>query len=66
MYRTDDPLADFARHEQDLEEAIALLPDCNICGEKIQDDYLYEIHDELICEGCLNEHFRKQTEHFIG
>ncbi len=66
MYRTDDPIADFNRHEEEVEEAMELLPDCSVCGEKIQEDYCYEINDELICESCLNEEFRKPTAYFVG
>ena len=66
VYRTDDPVSDFNRHEQEVEDALSLLPVCEICGERIEDDYLYEINDELICERCLNEEFRKRTEYFIG
>ena len=66
MYRTDDPIADSIRYENELDQIQALLPTCSECGEKIQDDYLYEINDELICEGCMNAYYRKDVCDFVG
>ena len=64
MY-TDDPIAD--AYAYDYEQAIAeeRYPVCAKCGEHILDDYLYHIDDELICEECLKEYFRKSTDDYI-
>lgn len=61
MYRTDDPLADFDRWEEEKEAAIELLPRCDYCNEHIQGDYCFDINGEVICEDCLFRHFRKWT-----
>lgn len=64
MYITDDPIADFNCYQYDLEKRLETLPICSCCGEKIQDEFLYQIYDELICEQCLTE-FRKFTDDFV-
>lgn len=45
---------------------LAQRPECTYCAESIQDDYCYEINDELICQECLESHFRKSTEDCIS
>ena len=65
MYYSDDPIADFNRYEADQEEQLDKLPKCDICGEPIQDDYLYDIYGDIFCEECLKDKFRKNTEDYI-
>ena len=65
MYRTDDPLADFARYDRRQQSRLNRLPKCDYCGEPIEDDYLYEINDVVICEECLCEHHRKDVEYYV-
>lgn len=62
MIFTDDPVADAERHYAEQEAKLDRLPVCIHCGEKIQDDYYYEIFNECICEDCLNEHYRKEVD----
>lgn len=62
--RTDNPLADFDAYEWEREKQLKRRPKCDHCKEHIQDDYLYEIQGELICEECLEKHYRKHTEDF--
>lgn len=62
MYYTNDPLADFHRHEAELQAKLDKLPKCVECDEPIQDDYCYEINSEYICEDCLKEYYRKSVE----
>jgi formylmethanofuran dehydrogenase subunit E len=52
-------------HDAELEESLLLLPECIYCGERIQEDYLYIINDEILCEHCMEKHFRKPTEDYI-
>ena len=66
MYFTDDPVADFNRYQEEQENYLETLPVCSICDEHIQDDHLYDINDEVICEGCLKDNFRKNVEDYIG
>lgn len=52
--------ADYARAEAEKE-----LPVCTCCGEPIQDDFYYEIDDEILCEECLKDNYRKSVEDYI-
>ena len=66
MFRTDDPLRDFMDWDEEQERQLERLPECSYCGEKIQKEFLYCINDEVICEDCLNDHFRKSVDDYIG
>lgn len=61
IFRTGDPLADFAAWDREQARVLDLLPECAYCGEKITDDYYYEINDEVVCEDCLDSFFRKEV-----
>lgn len=65
IYRTDDPLADFDRHDTEESARLKRLPVCSECGNPIQDEYMYLIDGEPICEECLNKNYRKYTEDYI-
>lgn len=65
MYYTDDPIADFHRCDAEKQAELDRQPTCYECGEKIQEDFLYEINGECICERCLKDNHRKHTEDFI-
>ena len=65
MYVPDN-YAQWERKEARLERALARRPVCCYCTEPIQDDSCYEINDELICGGCLNTHFKKDTEDYMA
>ena len=65
FYRTDDPAADFDRYDAEQESELEKMPVCSYCCQPIQDDYLYEINDELICEECINDNFRKSVEDYV-
>lgn len=43
------------------EQRLARLPQCEYCGEHIQDEHYYEINCEIICEDCLNDNFKKEN-----
>lgn len=62
MYRTDDPIADFMRHDEEETRRLNRLPRCAYCHEPIQDEYLFDIDDELICEECLMREHKRPTE----
>ena len=64
MTFTDDPVADAERYHAEQQAKLNKLPKCDYCGFHIQDDYLYEIATECLCEDCLNEHFRKRVEDY--
>lgn len=65
MFVTDDPHKDFDRYDAEQTEVLEKRPVCSYCDEYIQDDYLYEINDEVICEECCNQNFRKNVEDYI-
>jgi formylmethanofuran dehydrogenase subunit E len=54
MIRTDDPLADFSRHEAEQWEELQKMPVCSECEEHIQEDRAYHIEDKWICTDCIN------------
>lgn len=65
MNWTDDPVRDHDRYQEEQNKWLEKMPVCSICDEYIQDDYLYEINDEVICEECLKDNFRKNVEDYI-
>lgn len=65
MYYTDDPVRDFLSHDREQARELERLPVCSECGERIQDEFCYEINDELICESCLKHNHRKCVEDYI-
>ena len=48
-FRTDDPLRDFDRYDILMADREAKLPQCEDCGEPINDDIYYEVDGEFIC-----------------
>lgn len=58
MFYTDDPLADFERHDTEREAALEELPECCDCGEKIQQDTAVYINGEWLCDSCLDSYRR--------
>lgn len=65
MSYTNDPVADFLRHDAAQERQLARLPICSECHEPIQTDECYEINDELICPQCMEENHRKWVDDYI-
>jgi formylmethanofuran dehydrogenase subunit E len=65
MRWTDDPVADAERYMAEQEEELKKLPVCDYCNEPIQDDYLFDLEGDIVCESCMNKHFRKHTEDYM-
>ncbi len=65
MHITDDPLADFLRMDAEEQAWLAKRPRCAYCGEPIQDEHLYEINGELICDECLQYNHKKRTDDYM-
>ena len=63
--RTDDPIADFLAHEAEQQRKLDKLPKCVICEEPIVDEYFYNIEGTYICERCLNDEYRKNTDEYM-
>ena len=61
MMWTDNPERDAERYFSDLEDSDRQCLRCVFCGGSIADgDDYYDIGDDMImCEDCLNEHYRK-------
>lgn len=55
----------FNRYEAEREAAISHYPKCDYCGERILDEFLFDLEGDIVCEGCMKEHFRKHTEDYI-
>ena len=61
MFYSDDPVRDFERHDRQQEEKRANRPECVFCGEHIQDEHYYKLHEGITCPSCLNDHFREDN-----
>lgn len=60
-----DPVADAEAYSSKQDEGLDKLPKCSECKRPIQDENLYVFEDKLICEECLKENHRKDTEDFV-
>ena len=49
-------------HDDEEQDWLERLPKCDICGEPIQDDYLWKIEHITYCRGCLDDKFRYSVE----
>lgn len=52
-------------HDREQAKWLEKLPVCEVCGHPIQDEYLYLINDEFICEECLIREFRKDASDYV-
>lgn len=64
MTWTNDPIADFNRHDAEQADKLSKLPKCDFCEEPIQDDTYYDIDGVKCCLECLKD-FKKWTEDYI-
>ena len=55
----------WARHDAYMEAELEARPKCTECDRPIQDEHCYVINGEVICEHCLNEHYRRWTDEII-
>lgn len=49
---TDDPIADFNRHDREQARWLDSLPKCSICGDPIQQEMAFEKDGFWICNEC--------------
>ena len=61
-----DNFSQWEAHERQQESLLDKLPECESCGKLIQDDYYFEIDNEILCEECMNQRYRKNTEDFVN
>ena len=57
---TDNPVHDWNAYCDKQERQLAKLPKCDYCGVAL-DEYAYVINDEVLCESCLNDQYRKEV-----
>lgn len=60
VVRTEDPVADFLRHDEEQNRWLEQQPVCADCGEHIQADHCFLINDETICPDCLESNYRRE------
>lgn len=53
-----------ALHEADQARRLRHYPQCAECGERITDDFLFNIDGDLFHESCAKDNFRKHTEDY--
>lgn len=63
---TSDPVADFARHDREQAKREKQLPKCDYCNQPIQDEHLFDIGGDVMCEKCLIREFRKDVEDYVA
>lgn len=49
-------------HERQQERLLDRLPKCDHCGKPIQDEHLFDIYGEILCECCMIYKYRKDIE----
>lgn len=57
-----DNLERWERHDREQEEWLQKRPVCVECGEHIQEEHLYEIDGDLVCEDCLKDYMKKNYQ----
>lgn len=62
MFFTDDPVADFERHDAEQQKLLEKLPVCYCCGEPIQQEKAVKVEGHWYCDGCLDD-MREDTEY---
>lgn len=65
MQITNDPIRDAERYFDAQQERTERRPECDVCGEHIQTEYLYTINGMVICEDCMAD-YRHYTEDWEG
>jgi formylmethanofuran dehydrogenase subunit E len=55
----------FEQHEEKMQRELEKLPRCSDCDEVIQEDFCYEINDELICSDCMESNYRKDISNYV-
>ena len=58
---------DFYRdYEEQQAKELEKFPVCSVCGEYITDEFYFDIEDEIMCEDCLKDNFRKSTDDYVN
>ena len=59
---TDNPIADFNRHDREQEAQLRKCPCCSWCGERITDDYALHFDDQWVCQECIEANTEEVEE----
>lgn len=62
MFFTDDPVADFERHDAEQQKLLEKLPVCHRCGDPIQQERAVKLEGHWYCDACLDD-MREDTEY---
>jgi hypothetical protein len=67
-FRHGDPLDDFDRLDRRQAEYEARLPVCEDkkCHKRIDEDFYFEIDNEILCEECMKNRYQRSTEDFVN
>lgn len=52
------------RQQESLRERLPICEEVN-CGKQINEDHLFVIDGEILCEDCMIRRYRRNTEDFI-
>lgn len=55
MFHSDNPVADYDRYCDYCDARIEKMPECEMCGEHIQQDNAVCIDGKWYCDICLEE-----------
>jgi hypothetical protein len=53
------------RHDRECEAMLDLLPVCDKCKKLIQDDFYFDIEEEILCEKCMEDKCMRRTEDYM-
>lgn len=60
MY-TDDPIADFEAFDWQQQKELERLPCCEICSDKIQDNFAFHVNGFWYHRDCFEEEYLKEV-----
>lgn len=62
---TNDPIADFHRYDAEQQRQLERCPKCDYCDKHITEETYYDLDGDIVCEDCLDRHFKRFTEDYI-
>lgn len=65
MRYTDDPPGDWDAYCREQDRLAESLPICEECGQRIEDEFLYDFDGYIVCEECLERNHRKYTADLV-
>lgn len=63
-----DNYSQWQAHDNQQEAELERLPMCDNpkCGKRIQDEHCFKIDGEILCEDCMIDRYRVNTEDLIN